>query len=128
MRSSSRFRSTGQTTGGPDRGSIRSRRPPEHPFEAPTAGVQPVNECRAGRRPSMVDVAERASVSLSTVSNVLNRPEVVARETRARVREAIELLGFVPNNSARQLRKGRSSAIGVVVFDLSNPYWGEVTK
>jgi LacI family transcriptional regulator len=75
----------------------------------------------------MWDVAEEADVSLSTVSNVLNRPDIVAPDTQARVREAINRLKFVPNNSARQLRGGRSSTIGIVVFDLSNPYWGEVT-
>ena len=75
----------------------------------------------------MVDVAERAGVSLSTVSNVLNRPEVVADDTQARVQEAIAALNFVRNGSARQLRRGRSSSVGVIVFDLSNPYWGEVT-
>jgi LacI family transcriptional regulator len=75
----------------------------------------------------MVDVAERAGVSLSTVSNVLNRPEVVADDTQARVQEAIAALKFVRNSSARQLRRGRSSSVGVIVFDLSNPYWGEVT-
>jgi len=75
----------------------------------------------------MLDVARQAAVSLSTVSNVLNRPDIVAPETLARVREAMAKLQFVPNDSARQLRRGRSSAIGVVVFDLSNPFWGEVT-
>ena len=75
----------------------------------------------------MVNVAERAGVSLSTVSNVLNRPEVVADDTQARVQEAIAALNFVRNSSARQLRRGRSSSVGVIVFDLSNPYWGEVT-
>lgn len=75
----------------------------------------------------MVDVAEHAGVSLGTVSNVLNRPEVVAPDTQARVRDAIALLNFVPNNAARHLRRGRSNAVGVVVFDLANPYWGEVT-
>lgn len=74
----------------------------------------------------MWDVAEEANVSLSTVSNVLNRPDIVSTHTRARVRKAIATLNFVPNNSARQLRGGRSSAIGVLVFDLANPYWGEV--
>jgi LacI family transcriptional regulator len=57
---------------------------------------------------SIRDVATQAGVSVGTVSNVLNRPELVAPATRARVEEAIAALGFVRNESARQLRAGRS--------------------
>lgn len=63
---------------------------------------------------SIRQVAEHAGVSAGTVSNVLNRPEIVAPPTRARVREAIIALGFVPNESARQLRRGRGRALGLV--------------
>ena len=76
----------------------------------------------------MLDVAALAGVSVGTVSNVLNRPHLVAHDTQARVRRAMAKLHFVPNSSARQLRRGRSDAIGVVVFDLSNPFWGEITR
>jgi len=76
----------------------------------------------------MRDVAARAGVSLGTVSNVLNRPHLVAAETQTRVARAMAELSFVPNGSARQLRGGRSLAVGVVVFDLSNPFWGEVVS
>src|SRR3954453_16769361 len=67
------------------------------------------------------DVAELADVSLGTVSNVLNRPEMVAESTRLRVQAAIEQLGFVRNNAARQLRGIQSSAIALVVLDFHNP-------
>lgn len=67
-------------------------------------------------------------MSQATVSNVLNRPEVVAPGTRARVRAAMDTLGFVVNGSARSLRAGRSNTIGVIALDLSNPFWGEVTR
>ena len=53
---------------------------------------------------SIREVAARAGVSVGTVSNVLNRPDIVARSTRDRVQEAIKALGFVRNESARQLR------------------------
>ena len=53
--------------------------------------------------PSMKDVADRAGVSLGTVFNVLNRPDVVSERTRRKVQTAIEDLGFVRNESARQL-------------------------
>ena len=55
---------------------------------------------------SIREVAALAGVSLGTVSNVLNRPEVVAEPTRTRVQAAIKQLGFIRNESARQLRAG----------------------
>jgi len=76
----------------------------------------------------MKDVAALASVSLGTVSNVLNRPEVVAPKTRDRVEKAIAALGFVPNAPARQLRAGRTKVLGLVVPDISNPFFTEVAR
>ncbi|HLV99679.1 MAG TPA: LacI family DNA-binding transcriptional regulator [Ktedonobacterales bacterium] len=66
-------------------------------------------------------VAELAGVSLGTVSNVLNRPHLVAELTR-RVKQAIAETGFVRNGSARQLQAGHSPLIGLVVLDVSNPF------
>ncbi len=77
---------------------------------------------------SIREVAKRAGVSLGTVSNVLNRPEVVAQETRRRVLQAIDEIGFVRNGSARQLRAGRSQHIGLVVLDVANPFFTEVAR
>jgi DNA-binding LacI/PurR family transcriptional regulator len=48
------------------------------------------------KRPSLRDVAKQANVSLGTVSNVLNRPTSVSEETREKVREAVDMLGFIP--------------------------------
>ncbi len=78
--------------------------------------------------PSIREVAEQAGVSLGTVSNVLNRPEVVAETTRLRVQAVIEQLGFVRNGSARQLRAGRSNHLGLVVLDVTNPFFTEVAR
>ena len=75
---------------------------------------------------SVVDVAERAGVSLGTVSNVLNRPDRVATVTRERVLVAIDELGFVRNEAARQLRAGQSRTIGLVVLDVGNPFFTDV--
>jgi LacI family transcriptional regulator len=75
---------------------------------------------------SVVDVAKKAGVSLGTVSNVLNRPERVAPATRARVLAAIEELGFIRNEAARQLRAGRSRSIGLVVLDIRNPFFTDL--
>lgn len=77
---------------------------------------------------SVRDVAAAASVSVGTVSNVLNRPEMVASETVARVQAAIEELGFVRNDAARQLRAGRSRSIGMIVLDAGNPFFAAVAR
>ena len=77
---------------------------------------------------SIREVAKRAGVSLGTVSNVLNRPEIVALETRQRVQQAIDEIGFVRNGSARQLRAGRSQHIGLIVLDVANPFFTEVAR
>jgi DNA-binding LacI/PurR family transcriptional regulator len=77
---------------------------------------------------SVKEVARHAGVSVGTVSNVLNRPEVVAPETRQRVLDAIEVLGFVRNESARHLRTGRSHTVGLVVLDVANPFFTDVAR
>jgi LacI family transcriptional regulator len=74
------------------------------------------------------DVAARAGVSVGTVSNVLNRPELVAAATRVRVLQAIDELGFVRNESGRQLRVGRSRSIAYVMLDAANPFFTDVAK
>src|SRR5256714_1918513 len=83
---------------------------------------------RMSSNSSIREVAKRAGVSLGTVSNVLNRPEIVAKETRERVKSAIEEIGFVRNGSARQLRAGTSQHIGLVVLDVANPFFTEVAR
>lgn len=78
--------------------------------------------------PGIREVAEQAGVSLGTVSNVLNRPEMVSEATRLRVQAVIEQLGFVRNGSAHQLRAGRSNHLGLVVLDVTNPFFTEVAR
>jgi LacI family transcriptional regulator len=77
---------------------------------------------------SIKEVARQAGVSIGTVSNVLNRPELVAPATRQRVLDAIEALGYVRNDSARQLRAGRSRTIAIVVLDVTNPFFTDVVR
>ena len=77
---------------------------------------------------SVRDVAAAASVSVGTVSNVLNRPEKVSPATVERVTQAIEELGFVRNDAARQLRAGRSRSIALIVLDAGNPFFAEVAR
>lgn len=77
---------------------------------------------------SVREVAALAGVSLGTVSNVLNRPDKVAPGTVERVQAAITQLGFVRNDSARQLRAGRSSTVGLIVLDGGNPFFTDVAR
>lgn len=79
-------------------------------------------------RPSIQDVARLAGVSLGTVSNVLNSPERVKDSTIAKVTRAIDQLGFVRNDAARQLKAGKSKTIGLIVLDASNPFFGEIAR
>ena len=74
------------------------------------------------------DVATAACFSVGTVSNVLNKPHLVAARTRERITATIEQLGFVRNESARQLRAGSSRAIGLVVIDAANPFFSDVAR
>jgi LacI family transcriptional regulator len=78
--------------------------------------------------PSMKTVAARAGVSLGTVSNVLNRPDLVSEATRSRVLTAIAELGFVRNESARQLRSGRSRTLAYLMLDVRNPFFTDVAR
>jgi LacI family transcriptional regulator len=77
---------------------------------------------------SIRDVAKEAGVSLGTVSNAINRPEVLAPRTLRKVQKVIEDMGFVPNASARNLRAGRNRVIGLVVPDISNPFFTDLAK
>ncbi|TXR56565.1 LacI family DNA-binding transcriptional regulator [Quadrisphaera setariae] len=72
------------------------------------------------------DVAREAGVSVGTVSNVLNRPDSVSPAKRALVEAAVERLGYVRNESARQLRAGSSRTIALVVLDVANPFFADV--
>jgi len=77
---------------------------------------------------SIRDVALRAGVSVGTVSNAINRPNIVAANTVAKVQAAIDDLGFIRNDAARQLRAGRSKTIGLVVLDVRNPFFTDVAR
>jgi LacI family transcriptional regulator len=74
------------------------------------------------------DVAAAAGVSLGTVSNVLNRPDRVSGATRERVETAMRDLGFVRNESARQLRAGHSRTVAYVMLDATNPFFTDVAQ
>jgi DNA-binding LacI/PurR family transcriptional regulator len=74
------------------------------------------------------DVAQRAGVSIKTVSNVVNGYVHVRPETRDRVNAAIDALGYRPNLTARSLRGGRTGVIALAVPDLTSPYFAEIAE
>ena len=77
----------------------------------------------------MRDVAERAGVSLKTVSRVINAEAGVTSATAERVTEAIAELGFERNDLAASLRHGRSShTLGLVIEDVANPFYSAVAQ
>jgi LacI family transcriptional regulator len=83
---------------------------------------------RPPRRNGIREVAAAAGVSVGTVSNVINSPDLVAGSTRQRVESAMRQLAFVRNGLAHQLRAGRSATVGAVVLDLANPFFTEVNR
>jgi DNA-binding LacI/PurR family transcriptional regulator len=76
-------------------------------------------------RVTLIDVAQHCGVSRATVSLVLNDSPLVATKTRDRVRQAMVELGYVYNRAAASLRTQHSDAIGVVLTNITNPYFAE---
>jgi DNA-binding LacI/PurR family transcriptional regulator len=79
---------------------------------------------------TLKDVAREADVSVSTVSRVFNDPEKVRPDTRQRVREASEALDYKPSRVARRLRvqEGEANLLGLVIPDIQNPFFADVTR
>jgi LacI family transcriptional regulator len=84
-------------------------------------------EAKASKRVTLVDVAEAAGVSRATASLVLRGSDLVAEETRERVEAAMRSLGYVYHRGAASLRQGRSQTVGLVVPDVTNPFFAELT-
>lgn len=83
---------------------------------------------RGRKPPTIFDVAAEAGVSKSTVSNVVRGVEEVSDGTRERVRQAIERLGYKPNTIARHFVQQRTNMLGVLLGDLSNPYYAQMAQ
>lgn len=75
---------------------------------------------------NLKQVAERAGVSVRTVSNVVSGFAMVAPDTRERVQRVLDELGYRPNAAARHLRGGRSGLIALVIPEIASPYFGEL--
>lgn len=80
------------------------------------------------KRPSINDVAQKAGVSKSTVSHVINGTRYVEDETRQIVQRVIDELGYRPSLIARSLTTNRTQMIGVLVSDTSNNFFGELIR
>jgi DNA-binding LacI/PurR family transcriptional regulator len=78
--------------------------------------------------PTIKDVAQRAGVSPTTVSYVLNKSRFVSPETEARVRQAIKELNYQPDHVARSLRAKRTMTVGMLVSDIANPFYADVVR
>ncbi len=111
------------------------------PFTEPQPAKSPGAPSRGGRisgsrklaglppRATITQVAERAGVSIATVSRVLNNvPHQVGAATRRRVLRAIRELEFRPNALARSLHQRRTHTIGLIIPDISNAYYAEIAR
>lgn len=78
-------------------------------------------------RVTLQDVAAHAGVSRSTVSLVLRESPLVAAETRARVAQSMAALGYVYNRGAAMMRGGRTRTVGLLVCEITNPFFAELT-
>ena len=78
--------------------------------------------------PTIRDVAQRAGVSSTTVSYVLNSTRFVSPGTEARILEAIKELDFQPDQIARSLRAKRTMTVGMIVSDISNPFYADIVR
>jgi LacI family transcriptional regulator len=79
-------------------------------------------------RPTVKDVAKLSGVSTATVSNVLTNKKYVSDELKDKIKEAMDILGYEPNITARSLKVNKTFKIGVVVPDISNPFFSEIVK
>lgn len=80
------------------------------------------------QRPTLLDVATRAAVSRATVSRVLNKHPHVRPEVRQRVLKAIKVLRYRPDRVAQSLARGETRTIGLIVADITNPFYAETAK
>ena len=99
------------------------------PQAAGQSGSGPDPAAARRTQPTRAEVARMAGVSTAVVSYVVNNgPRPVKKATAARVREAMDLLGYVPNASARALRLGRTHTIGLIMSNALNPFFTEYTS
>jgi len=76
--------------------------------------------------PTIREVAQKAGVSVTTVSHVVNQTRVVAEDTQKRVKQVMQELGYRPNVLARSLRRGETHTLGLVLPDSANSFFAEM--
>lgn len=90
---------------------------------------KPAKENTHGRRKSTIlEVAALAGVSATTVSRTLNDPSLVDPATARRVLDAVQSKGYYPNTHARSLVSGKSRMVGLIVSDITNPFFPEIVQ
>lgn len=77
---------------------------------------------------SLKKIAREAGVSTATVSHVINKSKHVTEPTREKVLRAVEKFNFYPNHYAQMLALGKSNVVGLVVSDISNPFFSEIIQ
>src|SRR5689334_16902801 len=91
-----------------------------------TSFIEPNEKQGPMKRVTMSDVADQAGVSKTTVSHVINNTRFVEPETRERVMEAIGALNYRPSLVARSLVSKRTNTVGLLISDVSNPFYHQV--
>jgi DNA-binding LacI/PurR family transcriptional regulator len=89
-------------------------------------GAKP--EAEKKRRPTIVDIANRAGVAPMTVSRVINESGYVSREAREKVERAVKELNYHPNGLARSLKRQRTHVVGIMLPDIANPFSAELVR
>ena len=82
----------------------------------------------SGHMPTMIQVAERAKVSIATVSNVIRGTQPVSAALAERVRKAIRDLDYYPNEIARSLKVKQTRMLGMIIPDITNPFFPELIR
>ena len=78
---------------------------------------------------TMKDIAEKVGVSKTTVSMVINNKDSsISEETKKKIYDIIEQTGYIPNNIARGLNTKKSGSIAIIIPDISNPFFSELSR
>src|SRR4029077_21155112 len=96
----------------------------------PSGGVRPRRGAGANSAAmiTLKDIAKVTGVSAQTVSCVVNNTGSVSDEVRERIRRIADEMGYFPNKSAKAMRTGRSQTLGLVISDMSNPFYPELAQ
>lgn len=78
---------------------------------------------------TMKDIAERVGVSKTTISMVINNKDTsISEETKNKIKQVIKETGYIPNNAARGLNTNKSGTIAIIIPDISNPFFSEISR